>query len=134
MLVSHLTNEIDQQGAQQERFRCECEAQQQGNEKLRVELSKLQTENAGLCRRVAREREIRAAAIVDRARLETEIELDSERAFNNSSTRSSVTSSPALSSSQTSFPPTWALPSPLPQCRARHSQRGRASRSDSLPR
>ena len=49
----------------------------------------------------------------EQARLETEIELDSERAFNyNTSNRSSVTSSPALSSSLNSLPPTWALPSP----------------------
>mmetsp|Transcript_51542 Transcript_51542/g.102579 ORF Transcript_51542/g.102579 Transcript_51542/m.102579 type:complete len:418 (-) Transcript_51542:380-1633(-) len=108
LLVSHLTHEIDRLGAQQERYRRECEAQIRGNETLRQELSKLQSENAGLSHRVAREREIRAAAILDHARLATEIELDSERAFN-SSTLSSVTSSPALSSS---LPPVWALPSP----------------------
>lgn len=109
LLVSHLTHEIDRLGQQQEHFRDECEKQRKSNETLRMELARLQSDNAGLCHRVAREREIRAAAIIDRARLETEIELDSERAFNNSSTRSSVTSSPALSSS---LPPTWALPSP----------------------
>lgn len=112
LLVSHLTAEIDQLGAQQEQFRYKCEEQQRHNEKLRAELLRLQAENSGLCHRVAREREIRSAAILDRARLETEIELDSERAFNSSSTRSSVTSSPALSSSQTTLPPTWHLPSP----------------------
>lgn len=114
LLVSHLTCEIDQLGAQQERYRCECETQRISNEKLRVELQKLQAENAGLTRRVAREREVRAEAILERARLETEIELDSERAFNNSSSRSSVTSSPALSSQrgEALFPGSWALPSP----------------------
>ncbi len=113
LLVSHLTREIDQLGAQQERYRLECEQQRQGNEKLRVELSKLQADNAGLCRRVAREREIRVNAIVDRARLETELELETERAFNSggcsSSALSSVTSSPALSASNSSLPPSWAL-------------------------
>jgi len=114
LLVSHLTAEIDQLGTQQETFRTECEVQQKANERLQAELARLQAENSGLCHRVAREREIRAAAIADRARLETEIELDSERAFN-SSALSSVNSSPALShvsSSQTSLPPTWHLPSP----------------------
>ena len=109
-LVSHLTREIDQLGTQHERFKKECEEHRSGNEKLRAELSRLQHENAGLCHRVTREREIRAAAIVDRARLETSIELDSERAFNSCSNRSSVSSSPALSASVTSLPPTWALP------------------------
>jgi hypothetical protein len=74
---------------------------------LRQELSKLQADNAGLCRRVAREREIRFNAIVDRARLETELELETERAFNSggcsSSALSSVTSSPALSASNSSL-------------------------------
>lgn len=114
LLVSHLTCEIDQLGAQQERFRSECESQRQSNEKLRLELQKLQSDNASLTRRVAREREIRSAAILDRARLETELELDSERAFNNSSARSSVTSSPALSSQrgEALFPSAWSLPSP----------------------
>ena len=67
LLVSHLTCEIDQLGAQQERFRSECESQRQSNEKLRLELQKLQSDNASLTRRVAREREIRSAAILDRA-------------------------------------------------------------------
>lgn len=108
LLVSHLTHEIDRLGAQQERYRTECETQVRGNETLKQELLRLQSENSGLSHRIAREREIRTAAILDRARLETEIELDSERAFN-SSTLSSVTSSPALSAS---MPPAWAVPSP----------------------
>ena len=66
LLVSHLIAEIDQLGAQHERYRKECEEHRNGNEKLRQELARLQHENAGLCHRVAREREIRAAAIVDR--------------------------------------------------------------------
>ena len=109
LLVSHLTREIDRLGEQQERYRHECEEQRRGNETLQHELSRLQHENAGLCHRVAREREIRTAAIIDRARLETEIELDSERMFNglSSSTRgSSVASSPNLSAS---LPPPWAM-------------------------
>ena len=136
----------------------ECDDQRKGNDKLRTELSRLQHENAGLCHRVTREREIRAQAIVDKARLENSLELDSvrgvafeghrngsrsaprrardlvapylyacptddsssglrvwpqERVFNvHGSNRSSVTSSPALSSSITSLPPSWSLPSP----------------------
>ena len=60
LLVSHLTREIDRLGEQQERYRRECEEQRKGNETLQHELSRLQAENAGLCHRVAREREIRA--------------------------------------------------------------------------
>ena len=69
LLVSHLTREIDQLGAQHEHFKRECEEHRSGNDKLRVELSRLQHENAGLCHRVAREREIRAAAIVEKVRV-----------------------------------------------------------------
>lgn len=105
LLVKHLTQEIDRLGEQQERYRRECEEQRHNNEQLQQELHRLQVDNAGLTHRVLREREIRELVIGEKARLETELELDSERAFNTSSAsgtslltsaRSSATASPAL--------------------------------------
>jgi hypothetical protein len=49
-----------------------------------------QADNAGLVHRVAREKEIRERAQEDKARLQQEIEFDSERIFNSCSGRSSV--------------------------------------------
>ena len=46
-------------------------------DQLKEELGRLQADNSGLLHRIAREREIREAAQGDRARLETELELDS---------------------------------------------------------
>lgn len=105
LLVKYLTTEIDRLGEQQERYRRQCEQQRQGNDQLRQELHRLQADNAGLMHRVQREREIRDLAVEEKARLETELELDSERAFNLSSisgtslltsSRSSANTSPAL--------------------------------------
>lgn len=100
LLVKHLTQEIDALGELQEKYRRECEEQQHCNEHLKVELSRLQVENAGLGHRIAREREIREEAMGEKARLETELELGSERMFNSgtASRVSSVPSSPSLTS------------------------------------
>jgi len=97
LLMTHLAAEIDALGGQQERYRADCEALSKKNEQLKEELGRLQADNSGLQHRIAREREIREAAQGDKARLETELELDSERAFN--SGVSSVCSSPALTAS-----------------------------------
>ncbi|KAL1522218.1 hypothetical protein AB1Y20_021855 [Prymnesium parvum] len=126
LLVKHLTQEIDRLGEQQESYRRECEAQRQVNEQLRQELQRLQLDNAGLSHRVLREREIREMAIGEKARLETELELDSERAFNISSAsgtslltsaRSSATTSPALNP----FSPSGLIsPRPLSEAYSMH--------------
>lgn len=97
LLVKHLATEIDALGEQQERYRTECEEHRKRNDTLRQELSRLEADNSGLQHRIVREREIREAAQEDRARLETELELDSERQFNSLS--SSREASPALTSS-----------------------------------
>lgn len=108
LLVKHLTQEIDALGELQERYRSECEDQHRCNEALSQELSRLQAENAGLSHRVLREREIRDAALGEKARLEQEIEIDSERIFNSSSlssARSSAPPSPGLHSMNAMIPP-----------------------------
>ena len=78
-----------------------------------------QADNSGLLHRIAREREVREVAQVEKARLETELEQDSERAFNSASTRnSSLTSSPCLVSSVPPVSPRSLIHLPLlsPSC------------------
>lgn len=113
LLVQHLAQEIDALGAQQHRYRHECEELHGQNEKLQEELARLQLDNSGLLHRIAREREIREEAQGEKARLEQELELDSERAFNSASSRSSVPGSPALTSSLAPLSPRMLMPSPF---------------------
>jgi len=110
LLVKHLAQEIDALGEQQEKCRLQCEAEHQQNEQLNEELARLQGDNSCLLRRIAREREIRETAQGEKARLETELELDSERAFNSVSTRSSVASSPAMTASLAPLSPRLLTP------------------------
>mmetsp|Transcript_16882 Transcript_16882/g.47057 ORF Transcript_16882/g.47057 Transcript_16882/m.47057 type:complete len:194 (+) Transcript_16882:488-1069(+) len=105
LLVSHLASEIDALGQAQERYRRECEEQHQEAEKLREELQRLQADNAVLVNRVAREKEIRERAQEEKAKLQQEIEFDSERIFNSCSSRSSVPGSPALGAAPGFFVP-----------------------------
>ena len=133
LLVTHLTNQIDSLGQQQETYRADCTAHQTRNAELRTELQRLQIDNAALAHRVAREREkardysssyctycvlamylLRTYYVLttrkardserENARLETELELETERAFNLGSASgshsrcSSYPPSPALSS------------------------------------
>lgn len=82
LLVTHLTAQIDALGLQQETYRQQCHDHEARNEQLRAELQRLQGDNSVLAHRVAREREKLSELAHDKARLETELELDSERAFN----------------------------------------------------
>lgn len=82
LLVTHLTAQIDALGLQQETYRQQCQEHEARNEQLRAELQQLQGDNSVLAHRVAREREKLSELARDKARLETELELDSERAFN----------------------------------------------------
>eukprot|EP00965_Chrysotila_dentata_P028616 950900-Pleurochrysis_carterae.AAC.15 len=67
-----------------------------------------------LCPCQAREREIREAAQSEKARLETERELDSERAFNSASSRSTPASSPMLTATMApALSPRLIMPAPL---------------------
>ena len=159
LLVQHLAQEIDALGEQQERYRTECESHRERNDGLRQELTRLEADNAGLQMRIAREREIREEAQAEKALLETELELTSERMFNNStsSRHSSVASSPALTASraplsprsalmpaslfgdavpQASFPPLISLSTGMPTSPIRapvHAMHASPSRSPSCP-
>jgi len=84
LLVTHLTAQIDALGLQQETYHQQCQDHEARNEQLRAELQRLQGDNSVLAHRVAREREKLSDLTRDKARLETELELDSERAFNSS--------------------------------------------------
>jgi len=54
LLVQHLAQEIDALGAQQHRYRHECEELHGQNEKLQDELARLQLDNSGLLHRIVR--------------------------------------------------------------------------------
>lgn len=110
LLVQHLAQEIDALGAQQHRYRHECKELHDQNEKLQEELARLQLDNSGLLHRIAREREIRETAQGEKARLEQELELDSERAFNSAS---SISNSPGLTASMAPLSPRMLMPGPL---------------------
>jgi len=81
-LIEHLTEQVEALHTAQQKFAVEKEQYRQKNAELRLELSRLESENFVLEQKIKREHEKQAQISTDVAKTEFSLEMEEERHFN----------------------------------------------------